>query len=289
MNIDEYCVTLENGIVMPQIGFGTWQLNNEQAERLVHTALEVGYRHIDTAAAYGNERGVGRALKQAAIPRDQLFITTKLHDMEGYDHTLQQFEASLIRLGLDYIDLYLIHWPFDEYTAETWRALEKLYDEKRVRAIGVSNFSVGRLQTLLKTARVRPMVNQIELHPYLSQSELRAFCERNSIQVESWSPLMQGKELLQDTVIAGIAQTHNKTAAQIILRWHVQHGLVALPKSTNPERIRQNIDIFDFALTAHEMHLIDNLNQNRHANPIADPDTFVFTKDIYDSLQRIND
>lgn len=282
-------ITLNNSVMMPQVGYGTWQMDNEQAEGMVTTALKLGYRSIDTAAAYGNERGVGRALKASNLKREELFITTKLHDMEGYEHTIKQCEASLNRLGLDYVDLYLIHWPFDNFTAETWLALETLYENKRVRAIGVSNFSVQRLQQLLASAKVTPMVNQVELHPYLSQAALRAFCAQHNIQVESWSPLMHGRELLEAPAIAAIAAAHAKSPAQVILRWHTQSGLVAIPKSTSPERMRQNLEIFDFELTQDEIRLIDNLNQNRRVNPIADPETFDFTPDIYQRLQHAND
>lgn len=287
--MESQSVMLANGIQMPKLGFGTWQLSNGQAKELVTTALECGYRSIDTAAAYGNERGVGEALRAGHVPREELFITTKLHDMEGYEHTQRQCAASLDRLGLDYIDLYLIHWPFDVITAETWRALEDLYHDKKVRAIGVSNFGVRRLETLQESARIAPMVNQLELHPRLSQQALREYCQKHHIQIESWSPLMQGKELLENSIIASVAAAHHKTPAQVILRWHIQSGLVAIPKSTSPERIAQNLAIFDFSLTTHEMQQIDELNQDQRANPIADPETFDFSREIYERLQHIND
>jgi diketogulonate reductase-like aldo/keto reductase len=282
-------IVLANGIRMPRLGFGTWQFDTNQARQFVGEAIAAGYRHIDTAAAYGNERGVGQAVATSGVARDKFFITTKLHDMEGYEHTLQQCHASLERLGLDYIDLYLIHWPFDGVTPETWRGLERLYDDKLVRAIGVCNFSVERLRQLLAVAQVKPMVNQVELHPFLTQRQLRDFCARQKILVESWSPLMQGGELLQHPFLRAIAEAHGKSTAQIVLRWHLQHGLVAIPKSSSPERMRQNLAVFDFSLTSAEMTDIDSLNQDRRANPVADPDSFVFTKDIYDRLQRIND
>ena len=287
--MEQQTLILSNGLQIPQLGFGTWQLTNEQVEDLVTTAIGLGYRSIDTAAAYGNERGLGRALQSAAISRDELFITTKLHDMEGYEHTLRQCDASLERLGLEYIDLYLIHWPFDEITSETWRALEDLYRDGRVRAIGVANFSAARLEILLKTAHIVPMVNQVELHPYLNQKRLRDYCTECGIQIESWSPLIQGRELLEHPTIAGIAVIYNKTPAQIILRWHVQHDLIAIPKSTLPEHIQENLTIFDFTLSDREMYQIDALNQHRRANPVANPETFMFTPEIYKRLQRIND
>lgn len=264
-------IKLNNGIQMPQIGFGVYKVEaGEQVENAVNVAFEAGYRAIDTASFYNNEEGVGRAIAYSGIPREELFITTKLwNDDQGFDNTLQAFEDSLEHLGLDYLDLYLIHWPkpANDKIAETWRAMEQLYEDGKVRAIGVSNFNPEHLDDLLKTAKVMPVVNQVELHPYFSQQELRKYCTDKEIAVESWGPLMQGGELLQDTTIAGIANAHGKEPAQVVLRWHIQSGLIVIPKSVTPERIQSNINIFNFELSDDEMQRIDALNQNRRVGP----------------------
>ncbi len=268
-------IKLNNEILIPQIGFGVFRIHDTQVEEAIESAFRAGYRAVDTAAAYGNEEGVGRAVAYSGIPREELFITSKLWNSDqGYDSTLKAFDDSLERLGMDYLDLYLIHWPKPQLrkTAETWRALERLYEEGRVRAIGVSNFKPFHLDTLLQSANIVPAVNQIELHPMLTQLETRAYCHENDIAVESWSPLMHGGELLNNKTITGIANAHNKEPAQVVLRWHLQSGLIVIPKSVTPERIQSNINIFDFMLSEDEMDRINSLNRDQRIGP--DPDNF---------------
>jgi diketogulonate reductase-like aldo/keto reductase len=259
-------VTLNNGLKMPQLGYGVWQVADDQATTAVTKALEVGYRSIDTAMIYKNEAGVGKAIKDSTIPREELFITTKVWNSDqGYDNTLRAFDESLERLGLDYVDLYLIHWPtpqFDQYV-DTYKALEKLYHDGRVKAIGVCNFEIEHLQRLLDECEVVPVLNQIECHPYLAQNELKEFCEKHNIFVEAWSPLEQGGDVLKDDVIVKIAESHSKTPAQIVLRWHLQNNTIVIPKSVTPSRIEENFSVFDFELTSDEMNSIHELNKNR--------------------------
>ena len=259
-------VTLNNGLKMPQLGFGVWQVPDEQATVAVSKALEVGYRLIDTAMIYKNEAGVGRAIKQSQVPREELFITTKVWNGDhGYDNTLRAFDESLKRLDLDYIDLYLIHWPtpmYDQYV-ETFKAMERIYREGRAKAIGVCNFHIEHLERLMAECEVVPVVNQVECHPYLTQKELKAFCARHNIFIESWSPLEQGGEVLRDETIVRIAEAHGRTPAQVILRWHLQEGSIVIPKSVTPSRIEENFRVFDFSLTDDEMEAIHRLNKNR--------------------------
>ncbi|WP_243291907.1 aldo/keto reductase [Bacillus sp. FJAT-47783] len=269
------CTTLHNGVKMPWFGLGVFKVEDgEEAIHSVKTALEVGYRSIDTAAVYKNEEGVGQGIRKSGVPREEIFVTSKVWNSDqGYESTLEAFQASLDRLGLDYLDLYLIHWPVAGKYKETWKALEHLYNEGKVRAIGVSNFHIHHLEDLLKDAEIKPMVNQVELHPRLIQKELREFCEKHQIQIEAWSPLMQGK-LLDHEVLVEIGRKYGKTPAQIILRWDVQSGIVTIPKSTKRERIIQNASIFDFELTKAEMDRIDALNRDERVGP--DPDNFDF-------------
>jgi diketogulonate reductase-like aldo/keto reductase len=266
---------LHNGVEMPWLGFGVWQVKDgEEVETAVSNAIKSGYRSIDTAAVYGNEEGVGNAIKNSGVPREQLFITTKVWNADqGYDTTLAAFEASLKRLQLDYIDLYLIHWPTKGKYTETWRALEQLYKDGKVRAIGVSNFHIHHLKDVFESGTIKPMVNQVEYHPLLTQQELRAFCRENGIQLEAWSPLMQGKNL-QDPVLVEIGQKYGKSPAQIVLRWDLQNEVVTIPKSTNEERIRQNMDVFDFELSSDDIAVLDGMNKNQRFG--ADPDNFNF-------------
>ena len=265
-------IQLNNHINLPQIGFGVFRIPDDDTERAVHTAIECGYGSIDTASLYGNEAGVGRAIATCGLPRRDLFITTKLwNDDQGYDSVFRAFEASLSRLGLEYVDLYLIHWPKPAQNRyiETWTAFEKLYAYKRVRAIGVSNFQIAHLEMLLKQTHVVPAVNQIELHPEFQQGPLRRFHAANGIATVAWSPLGQG-QALQDPVIAGLGQRHARTPAQIVLRWHLQLGNVAIPKSTHPLRIRENIAGLDFELSEADMAVIGRLDAGHRLGP--DPD-----------------
>jgi diketogulonate reductase-like aldo/keto reductase len=259
-------VTLNNGLKMPQLGFGVWQVKDDQASAAVSKALEVGYTSIDTAMIYKNENGVGKAIKESSVPRDELFITTKVWNSDqGYENTLRAFDESLERLGLDYVDLYLIHWPtpqFDEYV-DTYKALEKLYHDGRVKAIGVCNFEIEHLERILNECDIKPVLNQIECHPYLTQKELKEFCAKHDIFVEAWSPLDQGGAALQDEVIKKVAETHSKTPAQVVLRWHLQNNTIVIPKSVTPSRIEENFNVFDFELTVEEIGEINQLNRNR--------------------------
>lgn len=271
--------TLSNGVKMPWFGLGVFKVEEgPELVNAVQTAIRHGYRSIDTAAIYGNEEGVGQGirqgLKEAGIKREDLFVTSKVWNADlGYESTRKAFELSLKKLGLEYLDLYLIHWPVAGKYKEAWRALEQLYKEGRIKAIGVSNFQIHHLQDLMQDAEIKPMVNQVEFHPRLTQTELRAFCKEQGIQVEAWSPLMQG-QLLDHPVLKEIADRHHKSIAQVILRWDLQHGVVTIPKSTKEQRIKENADIFDFELTAEDMQLIDAMNENLRVGP--DPDNFDF-------------
>ncbi|MBX6352978.1 MAG: aldo/keto reductase [Thermoflavifilum sp.] len=266
-------VRLANGVEMPWFGLGVYKAQpGEEVYEAVRAALEHGYRSIDTAAFYQNEEDVGRAIRESGIPREQVFVTTKVWNTDhGYDQALRAFEASRKRLSLDVVDLYLIHWPVPGKFAETWRALEKLYRDGYVRAIGVSNFHVHHLEQLLAVCDIAPMVNQVEYHPYLTQAALKVYCEQHRIQLEAWAPLMRGR-VLTDPVITEIAQKYRKTPAQVVLRWDVQGGVVTIPKSVHADRIRANADIFDFELTEEEMARISGLNRNERCGP--DPDHF---------------
>lgn len=264
-------IELANGVAMPTFGLGVWQMKDgEEVSNAVKWAIEAGYISIDTAAEYGNEAGVGKGIKESGINREDLFVTTKVRsEMQGYESTLQAYEDSLERLGLDYVDLYLVHWPVEGKTKDTWRALEKLYKDKKVRAIGVCNFHVHHFEELLKDAEIVPMVNQIELHPLLSQESIREYCNQHNIVVEAYSPLGSGK-ILNHPVIQEIAEKYNKTVAQVLLRWDIQIGVVTIPKSTHKERIYENADIYDFELTQEDMDNINALNKNERVG--GDPE-----------------
>jgi 2,5-diketo-D-gluconate reductase A len=268
-------LTLHDGVEIPQLGFGVFQVPPADTQEVVEQALDVGYRHIDTAGAYRNEKGVGAAIAASSLAREDFFVTTKLWNSEqGFDTTLAAFEGSLGRLGFEYVDLYLIHWPVptEDRFVDTWRAFERIHGEGRARTIGVSNFRVEDLERLEAETDARPTVNQIELHPRLQQAELRAWHAEHGIVTEAWSPLAQG-ELLDDETIAAIAERHGKTPAQAILRWHLQLGNVVFPKSVTPERIRQNIELFDFELSDAEMAEFERLDRGERIGP--DPGTFV--------------
>jgi 2,5-diketo-D-gluconate reductase A len=265
---------LNDGRTMPQLGLGVWQIPDAEVGEVVRTALQSGYRAIDTAAVYGNERGVGAGIEAAAVPREQLFITTKLwNSRQGYDETLAAFGRSLERLRLDYVDLYLIHWPLptiDKYVA-TWKACIRLREEGRARSIGVSNFQPAHIRRLIDETGVAPALNQVELHPLFQQRELRAFDRAERIATQSWSPQAQGR-LFDNAVLRSIADKHGKSLPQIVLRWHIQSDLVVIPKSVTRARILENTDIFDFMLDADEMRRIDALDAGMRIGP--DPDTY---------------
>jgi 2,5-diketo-D-gluconate reductase A len=266
-------LVMNNGVEIPQLGFGVFKVPNEETKQAVLTAFDAGYRHIDTAQMYANEQGVGDALKESGLERDAVFITTKVwNGDQGYDSTLRAFDASLGRLGVDVLDLYLIHWPIPakDLYIPTWRAMEKLYLDGRVRAIGVSNFHPAHLRRLLDTSEVVPVINQVELHPYLQQDEVRRVNEELGILTEAWSPIARGGELLGDKVITGLADKHGRTPAQVVIRWHIQLGNVVIPKSVTPSRINENIDVFDFSLDEADMAEIAALDRGMRTGP--DPD-----------------
>ncbi|MFE6167942.1 aldo/keto reductase [Viridibacillus arvi] len=271
--------TLNNGIKMPVLGYGVFRVENgaELAEA-VKTAIKKGYRSIDTAQIYGNEEMVGQGIKEAIaeglVTREELFITSKVWNAGlNYEAALAAYDDSLSKMGLDYLDLYLIHWPGHDQYLDAYKALETIYKEGRVRSIGVSNFQVHHLENLLKETEIKPVINQIEFHPRLTQQEVRNYCTEHDIQVEAWSPLMNG-ELLKDETIQSIAAKHNKTAAQIVLKWDLQHQVVTIPKTMTESRMEENINVFDFELTTEEMAKIDGLNENFRCGP--NPDEFNF-------------
>ncbi|MFF4230449.1 aldo/keto reductase [Streptomyces sp. NPDC001820] len=268
-------ISLNNGVAMPQLGYGVWQVPDDEAAKAVATALEAGYRSIDTAAIYENEAGTGRAVAASGLSREELFVTTKLWNSDqGYDKALRAFDASLDKLGLDYVDLYLIHWPLPSKDAyvDTYKALEKICADGRAKAIGVSNFPPEHLERLIGETSVVPAVNQIELHPQLQQGELRAFHDRHGIKTEAWSPLGQGKGLLEVPTVVAVAQKYGRTPAQVVLRWHLQIGNVVIPKSVTPSRIKENLDVFGFELDADDLAAFAALDEGKRLGP--DPATF---------------
>ncbi len=269
------CTTLNNGVKMPWLGLGVYKsAPGQEVETAVRIAIENGYRSVDTAKFYDNEEGVGKAIRDSGVKREDIFVTTKVWNTDqGYERTLQAFEASRKRLGMDYVDLYLIHWPGTRLYKETWKALEKLYKDGYVRAIGVCNFKIHHLENLLQDCEFVPMVNQVEFHPRLTQADLLAYCKQHNIQMEAWAPLMRGR-LMNDPTVNRIAKAHGKTPAQVLLRWDLDHGVVTIPKSVREERIKENSDIFDFSLTAEEIAALDALNADERTGP--DPDTFDF-------------
>jgi methylglyoxal/glyoxal reductase len=266
---------LANGVKMPRIGLGVFKVEKEEELiTAVKAAIEKGYRSIDTASIYGNEEWVGEAIRQSGINREDIFVTSKVWNADqGYEATREALNSSLNKMGLEYLDLYLIHWPVEGKYTDTWRALEDLYKEGKLKAIGVSNFQIHHLENLLETAEIKPMINQIELHPKLAQADLRAFAAKHDMHIEAWAPLMQGG-LFENEILKGLAEKHGKSIAQIVLRWHLQNGIIVIPKSTKPHRIEENADLFDFDLSQQDMELIDSLNENLRVGP--DPDNFDF-------------
>ncbi|MEI5033306.1 aldo/keto reductase [Streptomyces sp. S1A(2023)] len=268
-------LTLNNGVTVPQLGLGVWPLTDTQAYDAVSHALTAGYRHIDTAQVYENEAGVGRAIRDTGIPRQDIFLTTKLWNADqGYEAALRAFDACMERLGTDYLDLYLIHWPVpaQQLYVESYQALERLHLDGRVRAIGVSNFTAATLDRLLARTDIVPALNQIELHPYFQQHHMRKLCARQSIAIGAWSPLAQGGTLLDEPALTYIAEQHGKTPAQVVVRWHLQLGHVVTPRSMTPSRITENIAVFDFRLSHDQMRAIAALDNGGRIGP--DPDTF---------------
>lgn len=267
-------ITLNNGVEMPFIGLGTWQVKDKQEGiNAVKAAIKSGYKAIDTAVVYQNEEAVGEGIKQSGVKREDLFITTKVYnDMQGYEETHQSFKESLERLNLDYVDLYLIHWPITEKYHDTWRAMEDIYKSGKARAIGISNFHSQHIEDLMTTAKIKPMINQIELHPNQNQKELVAYCNEQGIAITAYSPLGHGN-LLDNPIIEAIGKTHHKSIAQVILRWDIQNGITAVPKSVNLDRITSNIDVFDFELSTEEMDQIDALHTGERVN--KNPDIFI--------------
>ena len=269
------CTILNNGVEMPWFGFGVFKVQDgDEVEHAVRIALQTGYRSIDTASLYNNERGVGKAIQESGVPREDIFLTTKVwNDDMRANRTQAAFAESLERLGTDYVDLYLVHWPVAGFYKETWKAMEEIYKSGRAKAIGVSNFTIHHLEDLLSGCEIVPAVNQIEFHPLLLQADLLAYCESQNILVEAWSPLMRGKILHEKTILE-IAEKYGKTAAQIILRWDLQHGVITIPKSVHAHRIEENADIFDFTLSEADMKSLDALDAGERVGP--DPDNFYF-------------
>lgn len=261
-------VVLNNGIEIPQVGYGVWRIPNEETKKAVSTAFDAGYRHVDTAKLYGNEEGVGAAVRESGLDRDAVFVTTKVWNTDhGYDATLRAFEASMARLGLDVLDLYLIHWPQPEkgLLRDTWRAMERLYLDGRIRAIGVSNFEPEHLRALVAGAEVVPAVNQVELHPYRQQQRVREANAELGVATEAWSPIARGGRLLEDPVVRRLAEKHDRSPAQVVLRWHLQLGVIVIPKSVTPSRIESNIDLFDFELDEADLEGIAGLDRSGQA------------------------
>jgi 2,5-diketo-D-gluconate reductase A len=267
-------IRLNNGVEIPQLGFGVFQIKPADTVRAVSTALEIGYRHIDTAQMYGNEKQVGEAIARSGLSRSDIFVTTKLNnDKHDYDAALKAADQSLADLGLDQVDLFLIHWPLANVTdyVQTWRAMEKVYADGKARSIGVSNFQTHHLRKLHVETDLPPAVNQIELHPYLTQDELRSFDAEHGIATEAWSPIAQGG-VLDDPAVTAIAAAHDRSPAQVVLRWHIQLGNIVFPKSVTPERIKENFEIFDFELSDTELGMISALNRDERTGP--NPDEF---------------
>ncbi len=267
-------ITLNNGVEIPQLGFGVFQIDPSETKDATLSALDVGYRHIDTAEMYGNEKEVGEAVRASGLDRGDLFVTSKLNNgHHDYDDALKAFDQTLSDLDIEYLDLFLVHWPLPDVGSyvDTWRAMEKMYESGNVKAIGVSNFQPHHLRRIHGETSVTPAVNQVECHPYLTNDEVRAFDAEHGIATEAWSPIAQGA-VLDDPVVLEVAKAHDRTPAQVVLRWHVQLGNIVFPKSVTPSRIRENLELWDFELTGDEVARLSALNQDRRIGP--DPDTF---------------
>lgn len=269
---------LRNGIKIPSIGFGTYKSgNDEETSKIIKYALNIGYRQIDTASFYGNEIGIGNGIKESKVKREDIFIVTKLwNDNHGFNNTIKSFNKSLEKLQVDYIDLYLIHWP-NELNSETWKAFEYLYKMGKVKSIGVCNFKIGHLEELKKTAEILPMVNQVEMHPKSSKNDMLRYCEENNIQLVAWSPIMRGR-LFSNELMLKLSEKYKRTIAQIILRWHVQKGVIPIPKSSNEERIKENFNIFDFEISDNDIDIIDSLNEGDNISVSGVPKNTTYLK-----------
>jgi diketogulonate reductase-like aldo/keto reductase len=268
-------IKLNNGVAMPWLGLGVFQASEGgEVENAVKTALKLGYSSIDTASLYGNENGVGTGIKESDVPREEVFVTSKVWNSDqGYRSTMQAFEVSLDKLQMDYLDLYLIHWPRGKHSVETWKAMEELYEKGKIKAIGVSNFTVDHLEAFLPECNIKPAVNQVEFHPELVQQELLDYCHSKDIRLEAWSPIIKGK--VNDlSVLQALAAKYGKTPVQVTLRWEIQKGVITIPKSANPERIASNADIFEFEISDEDMAKIDRLNKNNHIGPNPNSITF---------------
>lgn len=269
-------LTLANGIRIPQLGLGVYKVEESDTKETVSTALELGYRHIDTASFYENEKEVGEAIRESDVSREDIFVTTKVwNDEQGYAETLNAFDRSLEKLQLEYIDMYLIHWPVPGKFQDTWRALEDLYNHGRVRAIGVCNFQEHHLEQLLETAEIVPVVDQVEFHPRLYQKALVDYCKERDIKVEAWAPLGRAR-YFDSPVLQSLAEKHNKTPAQIIIRWELQHGIITIPKSTKRKRQKENMEVFDFELSPEDMNEVDEMNRNERQS--KHPDEFPYNQ-----------
>ena len=268
--------TLSNGVKIPSIGFGTYKSgSDEETAEIIKYSLKTGYRHIDTASFYGNELGIGNGIKESGIKREEIFLVTKLwNDCHGYDNTIEAFNKSLEKLQTDYIDLYLIHWP-NKLNSETWKAFEDLYRKGRVKAIGVCNFKIGHLEQLKESAEIMPMVNQVEMHPHNIKTEMLNYCNENNIQLVAWSPIMRGR-LFSNELMIGLSQKYKKTIAQIILKLHIQRGVIPIPKSSNKERIKENLDIFDFNISDEDMKAINSLDEGYDASVSGVPENTTY-------------
>lgn len=271
-------MTLNNNLKIPAIGFGTYKSgSNDETENIIKYALKIGYRHIDTASFYGNEVGIGNGIKNSGVKREEIFLVTKLwNDDHGYENTISAFNKSLERLQTDYIDLYLIHWP-NELNSETWRAFEYLYSIGKVKSIGVCNFKIGHLEELKKNAKIIPMVNQIEIHPLNAKTDIAKYCSENNIQLIAWSPIMRGM-IFSNELIIELSKKYNKTIAQIVLKWHIQRGVIPIPKSSNSDRIKENFDVFDFKIFDEDMNLINSLNEGNDVSVTGVPNNTTYLK-----------